>query len=284
MSTLPITTERRGATSASNAHADALCPGRHLAQRGLAEPAERADAAHGRSIHEALRTGNFRARYFPEQIRAWLDLANVNQARRAENRLIASIAAGSTHVTAETLLGTTRDVLTTLDRALAGFQSRWRDDSIRMRWVAPAWLRANIRTDIARQMPVGTLDETLALADATIDRWLAARPNLSVTWHLDGEATQIFGAQGDGPLLGWPDNAISYLYPEGSWLFLDGGQLDLGIVRDSTLNGVNDFQMFAETMEGAHFHGLESFRIEHDICADGSAAALVDISPCTTGS
>lgn len=236
------------------------------------------------AIVRCLRTGNFRAKYFPEQIRAWLDLANVNQARRAENRLLANVASKSTNVVKDKTLGTTRDALTTLDLMLAGFASRWRDPNVQMRWVAPTWLRANMRVDIARQMPVGTTDETLAVADATIDRWFAARPNLSVTWHLDGESGQIFGAQGDGDVLGWPDEAISYLYPEGSWLFLDGGMLDFGIVRDSGLNAVNDFQMFAETMEGSHFHGIESFRIAHTICADGSASALVDIDPCTPGS
>ncbi len=44
---------RKGGTSASNAHADSLCPGRHLAQKGLtSEDSE--DAAFGRVIHAAL--------------------------------------------------------------------------------------------------------------------------------------------------------------------------------------------------------------------------------------
>lgn len=42
--------ERRGHTSASNAAADRLCPGRHLAQRGLAEK-ESAEASQGTLIH-----------------------------------------------------------------------------------------------------------------------------------------------------------------------------------------------------------------------------------------
>jgi len=49
--------ETRGGTSASGAPADALCPGRHLAQVGLPdEPSE--DASFGNEIHDALRTGN----------------------------------------------------------------------------------------------------------------------------------------------------------------------------------------------------------------------------------
>lgn len=236
------------------------------------------------AIVRCIETGNFRARYFPEQIRAWLDLAAVNQARVAENRLLASIGAGSTDVTTEKVLGTTRDTLTMLDRAMAGFESRHRAPGTRWRFIAARWLLRNMVTDITRQMPVGSTDETLAVAEGDVNRWFASKPNLMVTYHLDGESGQIFGAQGDGDLLGWPDDHVGYLYPEGSWLFLDGAQQDFGIVRDSVTNSTNQFQMMAETMEGAHFHGVESFRVTQDICADGSASALVDIDPCTTGS
>lgn len=45
---------RKGATSASNALADSLCPGRHLAQKGLPEPERSEDAQMGTRIHNAL--------------------------------------------------------------------------------------------------------------------------------------------------------------------------------------------------------------------------------------
>jgi hypothetical protein len=45
---------RQGHTSASNAQADALCPGRHLAQRGIPEPPKGEDASIGTRIHGAL--------------------------------------------------------------------------------------------------------------------------------------------------------------------------------------------------------------------------------------
>lgn len=44
---------RRGGTSASSAQADALCPGRHLAQRGLHNESSE-DAEFGRGLHAAL--------------------------------------------------------------------------------------------------------------------------------------------------------------------------------------------------------------------------------------
>jgi hypothetical protein len=49
---------RRGATSASNAQADLLCPGRHLAQKNIPEPPASEDAEFGRLIHAALAVTN----------------------------------------------------------------------------------------------------------------------------------------------------------------------------------------------------------------------------------
>jgi hypothetical protein len=235
------------------------------------------------AITKCLEYGNFRARYLPEQIEAWMDLAAVQHARTAEVQLLTAIAAGSTAVTAGQVLGTTRDVLASLDRANAVWRYRHRDDGITLSFAAPAWLRDQIKADIARQLPVGSTDETLAVADANIDRWFASR-NIDPVWLLDGTAGQTFGVQGAGPLQGWPSTVTTYLAPAGSWLFLDGGMLDLGIVRDSTLNSTNDVQVFAETFEGSHFHGVESWTLTFDTCPDGSTSAAVDIAPCVSGS
>lgn len=235
------------------------------------------------AITTCLEYGNFRARFWPEQIEAWMTLAAVNAARRAEVRLLTTVGTGSTQVTSGQLLGAARDVLTTLDRAVAQMRSRHRiSGAFPLRFVAPFWLRDMIRTDLAREMP-GSADERLAVADATIETFIRAR-NVNVTWALDGETGQVYGAQGDGPLNGWASTVVTYLYPEGSWLFLDGGTLDLGIVRDSTLNSTNDVQMFTETFEAAHFHGVESLRLTMDLCPDGTTSGTVDIDPCTVGS
>lgn len=240
------------------------------------------------AITRCLEVGNFRQRFFPEQVARWQTEMLKYAARYAENRLLTTIAAGSTAITTGTgtRLGTARHVLADLDRWTSGFNGRHRadDGSVSFRAIYPQWLRDNMRVDILRQMPVGTVDETFVKADAEIDRWFSSR-NVNVTWTLDGLSWQdMAGAQGDGPLNNWPTSVVGYVFPEGTWLFLDGGQLDLGVVRDSSLNSTNDFQMFAEAWEGAHFYGYESAKITSDICPDGSASALIDIDPCSTGS
>jgi hypothetical protein len=56
MATTPTNEPDRGQwTSASSAQADALCPGRHLAQRGLPDVRATDSREHGREIHEALK-------------------------------------------------------------------------------------------------------------------------------------------------------------------------------------------------------------------------------------
>lgn len=55
-----ITDEREGATSASSAESDLLCPGRHLAQRGIPEGEKSKDADSGTRIHAALEGGSLK--------------------------------------------------------------------------------------------------------------------------------------------------------------------------------------------------------------------------------
>ena len=62
-------------------------------------------------------------------------------------------------------------------------------------------------------------------------------------------------------------------------MFLDGGTLDLGIIRDSTLVGTNDYKTFVETFEGVAKVGIESLQVTSTISVNGVAAALRD----TTG-
>ena len=60
--------------------------------------------------------------------------------------------------------------------------------------------------------------------------------------------------------------------------------LDLGLVRDSTLNSINKFVMFQESFEAVANVGIESLRIDMDVCPDGSTSGTRAIAPCTIGS
>lgn len=237
------------------------------------------------AITRCLKIGNFRARYFPEQIEAWVKLVGVAFARTADTKIITAIGAGSTQITAgDRIMGTVREVLAVIDRATAGLRSRRRlEPTFPVHIAAPAWLYNNMVTDLSREQP-GANAERLATSMAQIEAWFSAR-NVMVSWLLDGEAGQMFGAQADGALLEWPNQVVVYLWIEGEWIFLDGGTLDFGLVRDSTLNATNDFQLFSEGFENVVFHGNESMRLKINICPSGATSAAVDGSDlCTIGS
>lgn len=234
------------------------------------------------AVTRCLEFGNFNARTYPEQIEAFTTMVGVWHARYAEQLLLAGIAAGSTAVNTGQLLSTVSDFLAAIDRIVVWYESFYRIREPRIRFILPEFLHDMIRTDLARMLPgTGTTDERYAIADAQIDRWLTAR-NVSVTWTLD---LQVFGDQGTGPVIGMPSTITGYAFLEGTWSFLDGGTLDLGMVRDSILNRTNDFQMFAETFEGvAKFGPGKSLAVTMDVCSNGQVSGTVDIDPCTTGS
>ena len=157
-------------------------------------------------------------------------------------------------------------------RAAAAYRSRHRlDPTAPLRVIAPAWVKDAMVADLALAMPG---DNTLN-ATAEIDGYLAAR-GVNITFSHD---LNVFGAQSTGAMLEFPDSFSWYMFAEGTFLFLDGGTLDLGIIRDSTLVGTNDYKMFVETFEGVAKVGIESLVVTSTISVNGVAAALRD----TTG-
>lgn len=227
------------------------------------------------------------SRYFEERVTAQMDLLMANWARLAENNLLTGIDAASTATTAGQLLGITRDLLAVIDRTIEAFRWRYRmGANAPMRLVAPRWLNGAIRADLARQSPGdsgGGMDR-LGVSDAEIDAWFAVR-NVNVTRTLDDVAPN-WVSQGVGQLAPWPEDLVLRVFHEGAFQFLDGGTLDLGIVRDSTLNEVNRYQTFAESYEAVAYRGLGSLKvtIQH-VCPNGQAAELVDTTAeCLTGS
>jgi len=65
------------------------------------------------------------------------------------------------------------------------------------------------------------------------------------------------------------------LFAPGSWLFVDSGVLELGIVRDSTLNATNSYQVFGESWESAAGIGVQSEWVTSTVCPNGEVALPV---------
>lgn len=208
------------------------------------------------AIVACLTVGNFQARFNPEFWRSRLDLLMVAHDRIAEQTLYTTIETGSTQVTyADSGHGTVVNVLQFIDKAVAGLRSRHRLIGTQFRTIAPSWLLDAMRAHLATQAPAGSFDP-FAAADATLNNFFMTR-RISPIWSPDVDE---FGAQGAGALLDFPGGDVDIVvYPEGTWLGLDGGTLDLGTeIHDSTLNSTNDRQAFIETFEQVVMRGCES--------------------------
>ena len=219
-----------------------------------------------------LQFGNLMTRAYPELIARHNELGLIQHAREAEQNLLTKIGDASTAVTTTSLIGFGRDFLVQLGRAAAAYRSRHRlEADAPLRAIIPSWVKDAMAADLTLAMPG---DSTLN-AYAEIDGYVASR-GVSLSYSLD---QNVFGSQGATALVEFADSFTWYLFAEGSFLFLDGGTLDLGIIRDSTLVGTNDYKMFVETFEGIAFIGVEALKITSTISINGVAAALRD----TTG-
>ena len=216
-----------------------------------------------------LQFGNLMTRAYPELIARHNELALVQHAREAEQNLLTKIGDASTAVTTTSTIGFGRDFLVQVRRAAVAYRSRHRiDPKTQLKAIIPAWVYDAMAADLTLAMPG---DGTLAVSESEINGYLALS-NVTLTPSPD---LTVFGAQGATALLEFPDSFVWYLFAEGSFLFLDGGTLDLGIIRDSTLVGTNDYKMFVETFENVAFVGIEALKITSTITVAGTAAALV---------
>lgn len=241
------------------------------------------------AIPLCLTFGNLASRAYPELVERHIRLGMVWHARFAETRLITRIGQLSTRVTAPAVLGAARDIFSQIEVAASAYRSRYRiDPDASLRVMFPEWFKNALRSDLIKQLPGDGRDGTFNLGEAEINSWFAAR-KIVVTWFLDGEEGQIFGAQTagttdattgvttDAALDGFPETLVWYMFSEGTFLFLDAGTLDLGLVRDSTLNGTNDYKIFLETFEGVAKVGIESLRIESALAIRGSSSGTTEV-------
>jgi hypothetical protein len=224
-----------------------------------------------------MQFGNLATRAYPELIARHNELGLIQHAREAEQNIISKIVAGSTAITSTSVLGLASDFLLQVGRASTQYRARHRmDENAVLRLIAPFWVKAAIRADFALQMPG---DSRTAVSDADIDGFLRAR-GVNVTWYLDD--ANAAGAQTSGAMNEFYDTFAWQLFAEGTFLFLDGGTLDVGIIRDSTLVGTNDYKMFVETFEGVAKVGVESISCTSTVSVNGARAALRDTLGATT--
>lgn len=232
------------------------------------------------AVTQRIQFGNINSRAFPEQIDQDLKVLAAAHARKAERLLLGSIKGLGKAVTTAKLLGATRDFLAQVDTAAAYLRDQHRmSDNTVLELPVSRHFRDAIRADLARQMATDTTGNALAVTNEEITAFLARR-NIKPMWTYETAATSSGAAfpvqSSSAALVDIPDTIEWDLFPAGSFQYLDGGEITLGAVRDSTLNNTNDYEMFGESFEAVAFRGVESLHVTSTIQPDGSSAGLVN--------
>lgn len=234
------------------------------------------------SVFHCVTAGNLGARAFPEQIAQFNALVLAQHARVAETNLLNAIKAGSTNITADGQAvngdGALATLLNDILVSAAGIRSRNRmTQGARLQAILPAWTLDLLIGDL-----VASEFQRFAYTQSGVEALLGSY-GVSVSWTIDGPSSgtgQIFGAQSPGAVVGYPAEIQWALFPPGSWLFVDSGVLELGIVRDSVLNATNSYQIFGESWENAAGIGVESLWITSTVCPTGAVSALASPAGC----
>lgn len=156
-----------------------------------------------------------------------------------------------------------------LDLAATDYRAKYAiTDETVLEVVAPFWMQDVIAADLAWRPGVSDL---LSVANAEVQRYAAAR-NVRVQWVNDWQVrgTNQFGNP-TTPMTAWPTTCDLLVYAAGTFIKGNGLNLDLGVVRDSTLNATNDFT--AAWSEECHLVarvGNESRRYTFTFAVDGA--------------
>ena len=206
----------------------------------------------------------------PEFVRAATDLVQVAQARFKEQWLLAQMFSApgvvstpgtGTYGTPDIALGAARDFL--IQVRLVASQFRWRNRlsaNQQVRLYAPAWVRDAIAADLMVQAPG---DDTWGTSYAEVDGYLDDA-NIDVVWYIDdlpvmaAATAPTTAATNFDSYLGFAASAEWLVTAPGVFTRLDGGSVDLGVVRTKEDVQKNKFCEFAETFEQVAYMGPQT--------------------------
>ena len=213
-----------------------------------------------------LQFGNFGSKFYPENVANSTGLAMI-AAERVINA--AAIAALEGFAVASTIGTLAAGALANLSQVLAVQGADYRqtygmDPEAPLDAIVPAWLPRALWADaIAR--------------DSTVEYGDIRRRVTAMFGELDLRPQPVYDYQ---PLASefFPATVDVMLMAPGTAVKLDAGTLDLGVVRDSTLNSTNDYQTFVEEFVGWCMPGHEIREVNDiDICPTGGTGDRVTI-------
>lgn len=222
--------------------------------------------------------GNLSDRAWPEQTRRYVDLVMAAHAHLLNSRRIARVVAESTAVTIGATAGAVAPLLAAIDLQAMDVRDKYRlDESTVLEAVFPMWTPGVIRADLARRSGI-SIEE---VPTSRIVGWFAER-GIRPQFVTDWQSLSNTGGSGDGFRETWPTSLLFLIYQAGTHVLGTGGEIDLGVVRDSRLNETNDHTAaWTEEFDLVAKVGHESRVVTVPIVPNGvtSAPATAPTSP-----
>jgi hypothetical protein len=220
---------------------------------------------------------NLQYRTFPELIENFLEDVAVQFTLKKQTYYLDAIDTASTQTVGIGSYGAARSMVYDLTVAAVAYRKRHHmPRNARLSVLMPDWAVDVVKADLFNDGSQGL--DYLNVPDSALVQAFASR-NLDVTFYYD-DPTSVAGdnplttaqAGSGAELNDYPCVASSYLYAPGTFVKLDGGSLDVGLVRDHALNKTNDFAMFMEEWIGIAQLGCESVRIDSTVVPSGARA------------
>ena len=230
------------------------------------------------AVSHCIEFGNLQFQVFPEWVEARIADLVVEFTSVKEVLYLDVIDGASIQATTDPDdgYGLARRIFSDVVRAAFNYRKRnGMDVTAPLDWAVPDWLIAAAAVDLINDHSLG-LDVLLGRANASgFIGNLLREANIRLHPYYDsatGEDQAFSTVQSDGDLNDWPEDAVTYLFAPGTFIRLDGGELNVGLIRDSVLNRTNDLQIFAEEFTQVAMLGIESIKITHQgVCPNGAA-------------
>lgn len=172
--------------------------------------------------------------------------------------------------------GMTAPLLGTVEMAAIDYRARYgMCDMDILEVVLPYWAKGAVRSDLAKRNGLALFDVT----DDMIARWFDVR-RVRVQFISDWQVRASGYPGYSTAMTAWPTQVQFLIYAPGTFVLGNGPSLDLGVIRDSTLNAANDHT--AAWMEETHLiamFGHRSCRYIVNVCTDGTTGAA-DLTAC----
>jgi hypothetical protein len=234
------------------------------------------------TISHCREYGNLNTIAWPEKIAHENDLTMAAHARSADGYLLDRIKALSLNVTngAETL-GALIYLVDAIVKSKFGIQGRLRmPQDARFRALIPFWVPDMLALDTNQTIDGNRFRSKAELVSYL--RGLGIEPSFYLDTPSSGTTQLPDSAQTAAAIDSLPDNVQWAIFPEGAFIHVDSGSLELGIVRDSTLNSTNDYQFFGETFENVARLAPQqaTYWVTSDLCASGQFPPAGTVRTC----